>query len=272
MNETTQADVGADAAPRGPLHGRVIIVTGASSGIGAATARELARQGASVVLAARRQDELEEQVRAITGSGGQALAVPTDVTDEVQIARLVERTVEVFGCVDVLVNNAGIGSLGWYAKANTERIRQLVDVNLLAAMLLVRAVLPGMLERKRGVIIAVASVAGYVAIDPLYSGTKYGLRGFCLALRRQLQGSGVAVSVVSPGYIRTSFNTGNRLPMPGPDVVARAIARLILHPRREAIVPWYYRLAVWAEHLLPWAADAMLRPRRRGMPPRAMPS
>src|SRR6185437_7543547 len=146
MDETTQATPATDAAPRGPLSGRVVIVTGASSGIGAATARELARQGATIVLAARRQDLLEAQVQAITTAGGQALAIPTDVTDGAEITRLVEQTVQAFGRVDVLVNNAGIGQLGWYAKASDESIRQLVDVNLLGAMLLIRAVLPGMLE------------------------------------------------------------------------------------------------------------------------------
>ncbi len=263
MNDAPQTDSRADAAPRGPLRGQVVIVTGASSGIGAETARELARQGASVVLAARRQDELNEQVRAITDAGGQALAVPTDVADEAQITHLVERTLEAFGRVDALVNNAGVGSVGWYAKTTPESIRQMVDVNLRAAMLLARAVLPSMLEQKRGAIIAVSSVAGHVAIDPLYSGTKYGLRGFCLSLRRQLRGSGVSVSVISPGFIRTSFNRRNAGLMPGPDIVAKAIARLILHPRREVIVPWYYRVAIWAEHLLPWVADRALQPRRR---------
>ncbi len=266
MNETGQATSGTGATPRRPLSGRVVIVTGASSGIGAATARELGRQGATVVLAARREADLEAQAQAITQAGGQALAIPTDLADEAQIARLVERTLDAYGRIDVLVNNAGIGSVGWYAKTSEENIHQLVDVNLLAPMLLTRAVLPGMLERKRGAIITVASVAWHVAIDPLYSGTKYGLRGFSLSLRRQLRGTGVSVSLVSPGFIRTSFNRRNGFLMPGPEIVARAIARLILHPRREVIVPWYYRLGVWAEHLLPWAADVVLRPRRRRTP------
>src|SRR5215467_6058610 len=254
MDETSQAAPGRVVTSRGPCSGRVVIVTGASSGIGAATARELGKQGATVVLAARREAELQMQAQAIRQAGGQALAVPTDLADEAQIVHLVERTLEAYGRIDVLVNNAGIGSLGWFAKAGTQNICQVIDVNLLAAILLTRAVLPGMLERKHGAIISVASVAGHVAIDPLYSATKYGLRGFCLALRRQLRGTGVSVSVVSPGYIRTTFIRRHRLPMPGPELVARTIARLILHPRREAIVPWYYRLGVWAEHLLPWAA------------------
>lgn len=263
MNDGNQANSRVDAAARGPLKGLVVIVTGASSGIGAATAQELARQGARVVLAARREDELAAQTQAITEAGGQALAIPTDVADEAQIARLVERTLETFGHIDALVNNAGVGSLGWYAKTTPESIHQLVNVNLLAAMLLSRAVLPGMLERKRGAIISVASVAGHVALDPLYSGTKYGLRGFSLALRRQLRGTGVGVSLISPGFIATSFNRRNARLMPGPDLVAKAIARLILHPRREVIAPWYYRVAIWAERLLPGVADRALQPRRR---------
>jgi NAD(P)-dependent dehydrogenase (short-subunit alcohol dehydrogenase family) len=269
MDEASQAASGKVSARRGHLTGLVAIVTGASAGIGAEIARELARQGATVVLAARREDELEVQARAISDAGGKALAVPTDVADEAQIARLVERTEESFGHVDVLVSNAGIGERGAFLKAGSEDIRRLVDVNLLATMLLARALLPGMLERGRGAIIAVASVAGHVAISPLYSGTKFGLRGFCLSLRRQLLGTGVSVSVVSPGYIRTPLTRRRVLPMPGPEVVAKTVARLIRHPRREAIVPRYYCVLVWLEHLLPWLADALLRPRRRKAPSRA---
>lgn len=263
MNDDNSANPSVGAAARGPLKGLVVIVTGASSGIGAATAQELARQGARVVLAARREDELAAQAQAITDAGGQALAIPTDVADEAQIQRLVERTLGAYGHIDALINNAGVGSPGWYAKTDLEVVHQVVDVNLLAAMLLSRAVLPGMLERKRGAIISVSSVAGHIALDPLYSGTKYGLRGFSLALRRQVRGTGVGVSLVSPGFIRTSFNRRNARLMPGPDIVAKSIAHLILHPRREVIVPWYYRVAIWAERLLPGVADRALRPRRR---------
>jgi NAD(P)-dependent dehydrogenase (short-subunit alcohol dehydrogenase family) len=252
-----------------PLAGEVAIVTGASSGIGAATARELARRGASVVLAARRPDELDAQGRAIKEAGGEAVAIPTDVADEAQLRRLVEQTIERFGRVDILVNNAGFGSGEPLAETAPEVIRQMVNVNLLSAMLLSRAVLPGMLARRHGVIISVASVAGHIAVAPLYSGTKFGLRGFMLSLRRELLGSGVSVSLVSPGFIRTPMNPTRKGPRPGPELIARTIARLVTHPRREVVtprfyyVPFFYHLAIWIERLCPWLVDFATRPRAR---------
>lgn len=252
-----------------PLAGQVAIVTGASSGIGAATARELARQGARVVLAARREDELNARVLEIKNLGGEALAVPTDVTNPADLTRLVEQTVAAFGRVDILVNNAGIGLGKQFDEVSPEEIRRIVEVNLLSAMLLSRAVLPGMLERRHGRIISVASVAGFIATDPLYAGTKFGLRGFGRGLRRELLGSGVSVSLVSPGFIRTDM-TGNRAHFPGPEVVAKAIARLARHPRREVIVPRFflfvpfgYHLSILLDRLAPWIVDLGLRPRPR---------
>ncbi|HEU5368007.1 MAG TPA: SDR family oxidoreductase [Ktedonobacterales bacterium] len=257
------------SAQKQPLAGEIAIVTGASSGIGAATARELARSGARVVLAARRVDELEAQAQAIRTAGGEAVAIPTDVSDPAQLTRLVEQTIERFGRVDILVNNAGFGSGKPLAETAPEGITQMVNVNLLSAMLLSRAVLPGMLARRHGAIISVASVAGHIAIAPLYSGTKFGLRGFMLSLRRELLGSGVSVSVVSPGFIRTTMND-ERQGLPRPEVIARTIAKLVQHPRREVIrprffyIPLFYHLAACIEWLFPWLVDFAARPRRPG--------
>ena len=250
------------------LAGQVALVTGASSGIGAATARELARRGATVALAARRADALDAQVQAIQASGGVAIAILADVTDPAQIAALVAQVIERYGQIDILVNNAGIGWQRAFATTAPEDIARMLDTNLRGVILLTHAVLPGMLAHHHGAIISVASVAGHVAVDPLYSATKYGVRGFSLSLRRQLLGSGVSVSVVSPGFIRSNMTRRNRLPMPGPDVVARAIASLAVHPRREVVTPRYYRPLIWTTHALPWLADRVLRAPRsqRGRP------
>jgi NAD(P)-dependent dehydrogenase (short-subunit alcohol dehydrogenase family) len=243
------------------LANEVAIVTGASSGIGAATARELARRGARVVLAARRVDELAAQERAIVSAGGTALSIPTDVTDPKQLAHLAERTEATFGRVDVLVNNAGANWLKPLVASVPDELVELVGVDLLGPMLLTRAVLPGMLERAHGAIVSVGSLSGRVAMEPVYSAAKYGLRGFSLALRRQLEGSGVSVSLVSPGNIRTDMTRHVRGPLPTPDLVATTICELILRPRREVVVPRRHYAIAWLEQLLPSVADIAYRSR-----------
>jgi short-subunit dehydrogenase len=238
---------------------QVAIVTGASSGIGAATACELGRRGATVVLAARHAEELGAQALAVRRAGGEALAIPTDIADPTQRVALVERTIATFGRVDVLVNNAGAGWSTAFASSPPEDVIDLVVVNLLGAMLLTRAVLPGMLQRRHGAIISVGSLSGRVAMEPVYSATKYGLRGFSLALRRQLAGTGVSVSLVSPGRVRTALTDHLRERMLEPGPVARAIADLVTAPRREVVIPRKACAIAWLEQLIPSAADAAYR-------------
>ena len=134
-------------------------------------------------------------------------------------------------------------------------------MNLLGAMLLTRAVLPGMLERRHGAIISVGSLSGRVAMEPLYSATKYGLRGFSLALRRQLAGTGVSVSLVSPGNIDTEMTRHVAARMPEPSLVATAIANLVTRPRRELVIPRRHYAIAWLEQALPGMADLMHRQR-----------
>ena len=243
--------------------GPVAIVTGASAGIGAATARELARLGSTVVLAARRPEELEAQAAALRNQGWDAIAIPADISNVAQVQRLVERTQDTFGKVDVLVNNAGIGWTKLLVNSSAEDIINLVNINLTGAILMTRAVLPGMLERNHGAIINVSSVCGRVAVEPLYSATKYGIRGFSLSLRRQLSGSNVSVSLVSPGNIRTEMTADIQEPMDDPEIVAKAIAKLISHPRREVIVPIKHYATVMLEQELPGLADFAYRLRHR---------
>jgi NAD(P)-dependent dehydrogenase (short-subunit alcohol dehydrogenase family) len=237
------------------LENKVAIVTGASSGIGAATALELARGGARVVLAARRVDELQKQEHAITAAGGEALSIPTDVTDSKQLSRLLDGAEAAFGHVDVLVNNAGANWFRPFAETAPDELVRLVEVNLLGAMLLTRAALPGMLERRHGAIICVGSLSGQVAMEPIYSATKYGLRGFSLALRRQLAGSGVSASLVSPGNIRTEMTRHVEGRLPEPSIVAEKICELVLRPRREVIIPRRHSAIARLEQLFPTLAD-----------------
>jgi NAD(P)-dependent dehydrogenase (short-subunit alcohol dehydrogenase family) len=243
------------------LAGEVAIVTGASSGIGAATARELGLRGATVVLAARRADLLDAQMRSILDAGGKAVALPADVADPEDIVMLAERTLAAFGRIDVLVNNAGAFWSRSLVSTPPDQIVRMAGVNLLGAMLLTRAVLPGMLERRRGAIISVGSLSGRVAMEPVYSATKYGLRGFSLALRRQLAGTGVSVSLVSPGNISTEMTRHITGRMPEPALVATAIADLVTHPRREVIVPARHHVIACLEQVFPTLADLMHRQR-----------
>ncbi len=247
-----------DAQLSSILHNSVVIVTGASSGIGAATAREFARHDATVILAARREEELAKQVQFITNRGYKASAIPTDITDETQVIRLVKQTIEEFGRVDVLVNNAGIGRMRAFSGEPVEYVNKVIDVNLRGAMLMTHYVLPEMLARHQGAIISIASVAGHVALNPLYSGTKFGLRGFTLSLQRDLLKSGISVSLVSPGYIKTDMNRGSRLPLPDPELVARTIVNLIIKPRREVIVPGFYSPLVSIANSFPWLVDLVM--------------
>ncbi|HYZ27877.1 MAG TPA: SDR family oxidoreductase [Thermoleophilaceae bacterium] len=243
------------------LAGEVALVTGASSGIGAATAVELAREGAKVVLAARRVDRLEAQAEAIRAEGGEALVIPADLGDAAQVTALAEQAAEAFGRIDVLVNNAGVFWARRFAETSEQEVSRVLNVNLLGAMLLTRAVLPGMLARRHGAIISVASLAGRVAMEPLYSATKYGLRGFTLAMRRQLTGTGVSASLVSPGNIATPMTSNVDARLPGPELVASTIAKLIVNPRREVVIPRVHYTIAWLEQAFPSAADVAHRKR-----------
>ena len=237
------------------LQGSVAIITGASSGIGAATAHELARQGAIVVLAARRGDNLQALADAITFHGGRALAVPTDVSRREEIDHLVQKTLETYGRVDVLVNNAGIGLGSSVSDSDDVAMQQIIDVNLLAPARCIQAVLPYMRRQGGGVIVNIGSVAGEVASSGLYAATKFGLRGLSDALRRELRRDNIAVVLIAPGFIRTPMTEGVKLPMPGPETVARAVVKAIQHPRRRIIVPWFYAPPVYMAKLLPGLVD-----------------
>jgi NADP-dependent 3-hydroxy acid dehydrogenase YdfG len=184
---------------------QVALVTGASSGIGEATARALSREGYAVVLAARREDRLEAIVDEMGDE--KALAVPTDVTDGDDITALVDRTLDAFDRIDVLVNNAGVLRRGPVASADRSDVRQQVEVNLLGLMNVTRAVLPLMLASGGGDIVAISSAnARYPAKGSgPYTATKTGVNGFCEALREEVADDGVRVTVVMPGVVDTEM-------------------------------------------------------------------
>jgi NADP-dependent 3-hydroxy acid dehydrogenase YdfG len=194
------------------LSGRVVAVTGASSGIGEATALACARAGAAVALAARRMDRIEALAEQITGEGGTALALRTDVSDEQQAGELVSRTRQELGRLDVLVNNAGLMLLGPIAAADTEEWRRMIDVNLYGVLYCTHAALPVMLEQGSGHIVNVSSVAGRFARagSGVYNLTKFGLGAFSEALRQEVAQAGIRVTLIEPGAVATELPDHNR--------------------------------------------------------------
>lgn len=191
----------------GRLDGQVALVSGASSGIGAATARALAEQGAAVAVAARRTDRLGNLADEIRGAGGRALVVELDVSDLESCRRAVAITREELGRLDVLVNNAGIGTLGPVLGADPEDWRRTVEINLLGVMFLTSAAIEGLVEQGAGHVVAVSSVGGRVAHagNAVYGATKFGVNAFCEGLRQEVTGRGVRVTMVEPGLVATEI-------------------------------------------------------------------
>jgi len=186
--------------------GTTVIITGASQGVGAATARAFAKHGANLVLIARGQGKLDALADEL-GLGDRVMAVPLDVTDVNGFGRLLARADEVFGSVDVLVNNAGCHVRGPVEAVAPEDIGRMIDVNLKAPLIATRLVLPYLRRSKRPAVINVASLAGRTPVpgSATYSTTKFGLRAFGLALAEELRGSGIRIASVSPGPIATGF-------------------------------------------------------------------
>lgn len=185
------------------LKDKVVLVTGASSGIGEATALALSAEGARVAVGARRADRLE----ALVGKApGEMLALELDVTDQGSVRAAVARTVEYFGALDILVNNAGVMLAGPIAGADTTEWTRMIDTNLLGSMYTVHAALPHLLERK-GTVVQVSSTSGRIASagNGAYAATKFGITAFFEALRQEVTTQGVRVVVVEPGFVATEL-------------------------------------------------------------------
>jgi clavulanate-9-aldehyde reductase len=194
------------------LSGQIIAVTGASSGIGEATALACARAGATVSLAARRKERIDELAERISGLGGRALAVQTDVSDEAQANAFVQRTASELGRIDVLVNNAGVMLLGPINGADTQEWRRMIDANVYGVLYCTHAALPLMLQQSSGHIINVSSVAGRFARagSGVYNLTKFGVGAFSEALRQEVAPAGVRVTLIEPGAVATELPEHNR--------------------------------------------------------------
>lgn len=191
----------------GSINGKTIIITGASSGIGEATAEKFANQGANVVLAARREERLEEIKNKISGGEGSVVVKETDVTSKEQMQELADFAIKEFGQIDMLFNNAGLMPLSFMKNTNVEEWDKMVDVNIKGVLYGVAAVLPHMLERNEGHILTTSSVAGH-QVNPataVYSGTKFAVRIIMEGLGKEVAESNVRTTTISPGSVATEL-------------------------------------------------------------------
>jgi short-subunit dehydrogenase len=248
--------------------GKVAVITGASSGIGAATAERLALGGMRLVLVARRHERLITVADRIRAEGGHADVIAADLTLESSREEVFNQVENTYGGADVLVNNAGFGWYGYYTDMAWSTAREMLQVNIDAVAHLTRLFLQKMKERNTGHIINVGSIAGSIPSQgvALYSATKAFLDAFTTSLFRELRDTAVRVSVVRPGPVRTEFfhqakarPGGSAVPAERfaitAGVVAERIWGLLQHPRRIATVPWPLGFAPWVEASLGWLMD-----------------
>ena len=252
------------------LQNKVVLITGASSGFGEEAALLFAEEGCKVVLAARRIDRLQNLAAKIQSQGGEAMAIPVDIVNSADVDNMVQSTLDLYGQIDILFNNAGIGRVEWFENHTLERdISTLVQVNLIGLMQVTRVVLPHMLERGEGHIINMISVAGLIA-SPLiasYAASKHGARAFTDALRREVAPLGIKVSGIYPGPAVTEFgqhigrneayssvrkNFRSRM---SSEYVARRVLDVAKRPRRSLIIPWWFRILTTFDMLFPVVVD-----------------
>lgn len=266
---------------RPAIAGKVTIVTGASSGIGEATAREFAQAGAITVLAARRADRLERLAKEIRQMGGVALPVPTDLTNPHQIANLVQETLDAYGRIDILVNIAGWGHYDWFEELTTENLRKPYEVNIIGLAELIRQVLPTMKAQRSGFILNMSSYASKIAVPPLtvYASTKAAVEHLSDGLRRELAPWGITVIRIHPSAVTgTEFKekavadggvTYRTVPLGriSRERLAREIVRLIEQPRRSLFVSRLYDVALILDAVVPafvdWNSMNWVRGKRR---------
>lgn len=226
------------------IEGKVVVITGASSGLGEATARHLAALGAAVVLAARRTDRLEKIVSDIVAAGGQAKAFTVDVTNKADVEKLVADTVDAYGKVDVLVNNAGLMAIAPLSETKTDEWDRMIDINIKGVLYGIAAALPVFQKQNSGHFINIASVAGLKVFSPggtVYSGTKFAVRAISEGLRHEVGGA-IRTTTIEPGAIDSELKFGSshqpsrdfvvdfyKQAIPA-DSVARAIAYAIEQP------------------------------------------
>ena len=255
------------------LKGTNAIVTGGSRGIGPYIARALAFEGTNIALAARDAERLEAVRNEVDSLGVKALSIPTDVNLADDRRNLIEQASNGLGEIDLLVNNAGIEPTSAFVDIDESRIVDTIDTNLTSCLLLMRAVLPAMVERGKGQVVNIASMAGKIPIpyDSIYSATKFALVGASYAVRSELRGTGVGVSVICPGFVVDAGMYADAVDETGvaapaiagtsrPEQVANAVVRAAKHDVAEVIVtPLSGRPLAVAAAVAPIIGQAMMR-------------
>jgi short-subunit dehydrogenase len=260
---------------RRSLQGLRILITGASGGIGASVAEQAVRQGARVVLAARSADRLEARVAALSGLPGEALAVPVDITAPADRQRLLDTCVECLGGLDVLINNAGVGSFGHFIGGTEAILRQIMEVNFFAPAELIRLAVPILARGNQPAIVNISSMCGRRGIPAWseYSASKFALVGFSEALRAELVRFHIDVLVILPGLTRSELgrhllqNTG-RMDIPFdrgmlPEKVASGILGALRRNRAETVLGWDARWMLRLTRFVPRLVDYLLARRIR---------
>lgn len=248
----------------------VALVTGASSGIGAATARNLAKHGMHIILAARRLERLLSLKAEIEAGGGQVEVIPADLTQEEDRQSLFEKVQTRFNQLDLLINNAGAGWYGYYSDMPWETAREMLALNVSANMHLTSLFLPGMREKGQGHIINIGSIAGSFPNQgvAVYSATKSFLDAFTSSLYREIRGSRIHISIVRAGPVISEFcetassrKGGRHLPTENIGVTAENVAeriwQIVRHPRKVTYVPGYLRITPWIELTFGWLVDRL---------------
>jgi short-subunit dehydrogenase len=255
--------------------GQVAVVTGASSGIGWALAKALARNGAKVGLVARRIEELQRLAAEIAQAGGTALAAQADVADRRQTVDAIRDLATRMGPVDLLVANAGVGAPTHLEPLNVEQMEQMFRVNTLGVIYAIEAVLPAMLQRGRGHLSAVSSLGGYKGLpgESAYCASKSAVNVFLEGLRIQLRGKGIAVTTICPGFVKTPMTAVNDFSMPfvlEADEAARRIVSALQRKVKVFNFPWQtaflMRLTRWAPD---WVMARVMATYNENLPPPA---